>query len=337
MIIILKPHAADDHIRAIERKLLELGLRLHVSKGEYRTTLGVIGDLRKLNAEQIRAMPYVEDVVRILTPYKLVSREFHPKDSVVQAPGVSIGAAEFVVMAGPCAVETEQQLMESALEVKKRGGKVLRASVFKPRSSPYDFQGLKEDGLKILQQAKKATGLALETEVMDIRDIPLVARYVDIFRVGARNMQNYDLLKELGKVKKPVILKRGMASTIKEFLLAAEYILAEGNPDVIMCERGIRTFETATRSTLDLSAVPVLKQETHLPVIVDPSHASGNRAYVIPMARAALAAGADGIIVEIHPCPEKALCDGPQALTLPMYADMMLQLGKLALAMGKTL
>ncbi|MBU4479311.1 MAG: 3-deoxy-7-phosphoheptulonate synthase [Candidatus Omnitrophica bacterium] len=337
MIIVLKTKTLDKDVQSIEQKLGLLGMKVHISKGEFRTIVGVIGDDNKVNLEQIKSLPYVENVFQVLKPYRLVSREFREENTVIKVGAAAIGGKDFVVMAGPCAVENEKQLLSVAREVKKHGAMILRASAFKPRTSPYDFQGLKDEGLRILRKVKQKTGIIVETEVMDVRDVPKVAEYVDILRVGARNMHNFDLLKEVGKIRKPVILKRGIAATIKEFLLAAEYIVAEGNPNVILCERGIRTFETATRFTLDISAIPVIKQESHLPIIVDPSHPAGNRNYVIALARAAVAAGADGIIVEVHPEPEKALSDGIQSLTFPQYEEMMSQLKKLALAMGRTL
>ncbi|MCG2725021.1 MAG: 3-deoxy-7-phosphoheptulonate synthase [Elusimicrobia bacterium] len=337
MIIVLKTKTQDKDVQNIEQKLGLLGMKVHISKGEFRTIVGVIGDDNKVNLEQIKSLPYVENVFQVLKPYRLVSREFREENTVIKVGAAAIGGKDFVVMAGPCAVENEKQLLSVAREVKKHGAMILRASAFKPRTSPYDFQGLKDEGLRILRKVKQKTGIIVETEVMDVRDVPKVAEYVDILRVGARNMHNFDLLKEVGKIRKPVILKRGIAATIKEFLLAAEYIVAEGNPNVILCERGIRTFETATRFTLDISAIPVIKQESHLPIIVDPSHPAGNRNYVIALARAAIAAGADGIIVEVHPEPEKALSDGVQSLTFPQYEEMMSQLKKLALAMGRTL
>ena len=255
-------------------------------------------------------------------PYKLASKDFKEK-TVVKVNGVEIGGKDFTVIAGPCAVENEKQFITTALKVKECGAQILRSSLFKPRTSPYSFQGLGIEGLKLLKQAKQETGLLIETEVMDAKTIPLVSEYVDIFRIGSRNMQNFNLLKEVGKTDKPVILKRGMSATIHEWLLAAEYIMSEGNHKVILCERGIRTFESATRNTLDISAIPVVHAESHLPIIIDPSHSTGNRAYVVPMARAAVAAGADGIIVEVHPDPENALSDGFQSLTFQQFEEMM--------------
>ncbi len=276
--------------------------------------------------ESIEAMPQVEKVVRISAPYKFVSREFRKEKTRIKVNGTEIGGDEFVVMAGPCSVESEKQIMQAAEGVAKAGAKLLRGGAFKPRTSPYDFQGMEEEGLKLLQKAKKATGLAIITEVMTDRDVDLVARYADVMQVGARNMQNFMLLKALGKCGRPVLLKRGLSSTVKELLMSAEYIVAHGNPDVILCERGIRTYETATRNTCDISAIPVLNELTHLPVILDPSHATGRRSLVPAVSRAGVAIGADGLIVEVHPAPEKAISDGAQSLDLAQFAKMMREL-----------
>jgi 3-deoxy-7-phosphoheptulonate synthase len=275
----------------------------------------------------LRAASGVETAVRISAPYKFVSREFKPAKTAVRVNGTEIGGAEFIVIAGPCSVESEQQLMQTAVAVAKAGGKLLRGGAFKPRTSPYDFQGLELDGLKLLQKAKRETGLAIVTEVMSDRDVELVAEHADVMQVGARNMQNFSLLKALGTCGRPVLLKRGMSSTIKELLMSAEYLVAHGNPNVILCERGIRTFETETRNTCDIAAIPLLNGLTHLPVILDPSHATGKRRLVPPLARAAVAIGADGIIVEVHPNPEKAISDGAQSLKLQDFAAMMTELG----------
>jgi 3-deoxy-7-phosphoheptulonate synthase len=265
----------------------------------------------------------VEQAVRISAPYKFVSREFRKERSVVKVNGVAIGAGEFIVTAGPCSVESEKQIMETAEAVAQTGARMLRGGAFKPRTSPYDFQGMEEEGLKLLRKAKQATGLDIVTEVMSDRDVELVAEYADVLQIGARNMQNFVLLKALGSCGRPVLLKRGMSSTIKELLMSAEYIVAHGNPDVILCERGIRTFETVTRNTCDIAAIPALQELTHLPIVLDPSHATGKRSLVPPLCRAGVAIGADGIVVEVHPCPEKAVSDGAQSLTLPQFREMM--------------
>jgi 3-deoxy-7-phosphoheptulonate synthase len=327
MIISMRQHATRQEVDAVCDRIREFGYKVHTIQGEERVVIGAVGtgDVTEC-LEHLQAMPGVENAVRISAPYKFVSREFQPGRSRIQVNGVSIGGGEFVVMAGPCSVESERQIMESAEAVAAAGGRILRGGAFKPRTSPYDFQGLEVEGLKLLRKAKEATGLDIVTEVMSDRDTDLIAEYADILQIGARNMQNFALLKSLGRCARPVLLKRGMSSTVKELLMSAEYIVAHGNPNVILCERGIRTFETATRNTSDLAAVPVLNELTHLPVIVDPSHATGKRSLVTPLARAAVAVGADGIMVEIHPCPEKAVSDGAQSLTIPMFQSMMKQL-----------
>lgn len=335
MIIVLKRGSSETDIKNIESRVHEKGLKTHVSKGEFRTLIGVIGDERKIDVNNLKAISCVEKVMPIMKAYQLASREFKKEDTVIKVNGAKIGGGDFAVMAGPCAIESEEQLMKTAYAVKECGLKILRASAYKPRTSPYDFQGMREEGIALLKKAKEKTGLVTETEVMDIRQIDYLSKNVDILRVGSRNMQNFDLLRELGKIKNPVVLKRGMSSTIKEFLLAAEYIISEGNPNVIMCERGIKTFETATRNTLDLSAVPIIKQESHLPIIIDPSHSTGNRNYVESMCMAALACGADGLLIEVHPDPESALCDGPQSVTLEQLKEIVGKLRMLAPAVGK--
>ncbi len=335
MIVVLKKGATEKEKLAVVKFIEERGLRAHVSVGTERTIVGAIGDERILEKDQLELFPGVEKVMPILKPYKLVGREFHPENTVINVNGVKIGGEEIVIMAGPCAVESEEQMLTTANAVKKAGAKVLRGSAYKPRTSPYSFQGLGEEGLKILKKVKKETGLVVETEVMDVRNVELVAKYVDIIRIGARNMQNFDLLKEVGKIDKPIILKRGMSATIEEFLLAAEYIMSEGNPNVILCERGVRTFETATRNTLDLSAVPVIKQISHLPIIIDPSHAAGKRSIVPALSKAAIAVGADGLLIEVHCNPEKALSDGKQSLTPSGFAELMKDLKKIASAIGR--
>src|SRR3990170_3207054 len=337
MIIVLKPHATEAEVAQVIRKIESFGLAAHVSKGTERTIIGAIGDERVLQEGQLEAFHFVEKVLPVLKPYKLASREFRPEGSVVNVDGVLVGGRRVVVMAGPCAVEGREGLLETARSVKAAGGHILRGGAYKPRTSPYTFQGLGEEGLKYLAEAKRETGLPIVTELMDTREASVVYEYADLVQIGARNMQNFKLLKEVGSRQKPVLLKRGMSSTVKELLLAAEYIMSEGNYDVILCERGIRTFEDATRNTLDLSVVPLIKQLSHLPVIVDPSHATGKWDLVPPMALAAVAAGADGIMVEVHPRPEEALSDGPQALLPMTFAKLMDDLGTLASAVGRTL
>ncbi|MBI4714668.1 MAG: 3-deoxy-7-phosphoheptulonate synthase [Nitrospirae bacterium] len=337
MIIVLRPDATQEQVAHIKEKLERLGLAVHVSQGKERTILGAIGDERILQEQPLEAFPGVEKVVPILKPYKLASREFHPEDSVIQVNGIPIGGKKVQVMAGPCAVENREMLLNIAQEVKQMGVLFLRGGAFKPRTSPYTFQGLGLEGLKYLAEAREKTGLLVTTELMDPRDLEMVAEYTDIIQIGARNMQNFRLLMEVGKTRKPVILKRGLAATIKEFLMSAEYIMAQGNHQVILCERGIRTFETATRNTLDLNAVPVLKQLSHLPVIVDPSHGVGKWNLVTPMARAAVAAGADGLIVEVHHCPEEALSDGEQSLKPKVFSDLMTSCRAIAQVIGREL
>jgi len=337
MIIVLKPKATEAEIAQIIKAIESFGLIAHVSKGTERTVIGAIGDERVLQERPLEAFPFVEKVLPILKPYKLASREFRPEGSVVSVDGVLIGGQSVVVMAGPCAVEGREMLLETAKFVKAAGGHILRGGAYKPRTSPYAFQGLGEEGLKYLAEARQETGLPIVTELMDTREAPVVYECADLIQIGARNMQNFKLLKEVGCRRKPVLLKRGMSSTVKELLLAAEYIMSEGNYDVILCERGIRTFEDATRNTLDLSAVPLIKSLSHLPVVVDPSHGTGKRDLVSPMALAAVAAGADGIMVEVHPRPEEALSDGPQALLPTTFATLMDDLRRLARSVGRTL
>jgi 3-deoxy-7-phosphoheptulonate synthase len=324
MIIVLRPDATKKQIDHLIEKVKKLGLKPMVSKGVERTIIGVIGEEDVLRVQPLEAFPGVEKVMPILKPYKLVSREFKPENSIVDVEGVKIGGKKIVVMAGPCSVENFEMLLDIGKKVKKAGASILRGGAFKPRSSPYSFQGLGEEGLKFLRDVKKETGLKIVTEVMDTRDVWMVEKYADILQVGARNMQNFNLLKEVGLSKKPVLLKRGMSATVKEFLMSAEYILAAGNFNCILCERGIRTFEDATRFTLDLNAVPLIKQLSHLPVIVDPSHGTGKWDLVDPMARAAIAAGADGLIIEVHPNPEEAYSDGEESL-VPYRFDAMME------------
>jgi 3-deoxy-7-phosphoheptulonate synthase len=324
MIISMRPHATKEEIDHVCERVREFGYKVHSIEGAERVVIGVVG-VGDVTAclESLEATPGVESAVRISAPYKFVSREFKKEHSIVKLNEVEVGGAEFIVMAGPCSVENEKQIMETAEAVAAAGARVLRGGAFKPRTSPYDFQGMEGEGLKLLRRAKEATGLAIITEIMSDRDVELVAEYADCMQVGARNMQNFALLKSLGSCGRPVMLKRGMSSTIKELLMSAEYIVAHGNPNVILCERGIRTFETATRNTCDIAAIPVLSELTHLPVILDPSHATGKRSLVPAVCRAGVAIGADGLIVEVHPCPEKAVSDGAQSLTLPGFRELM--------------
>src|SRR5437763_14293525 len=324
MIISMRPHASREEIDHVCERIREFGYKVHSIEGEERVVIGVVG-VGDVTAclESLEATPGVERAVRISAPYKFVSREFKKEHSAIRVNGLEIGGDEFIVMAGPCSVESERQIMETAEAVAAAGARMLRGGAYKPRTSPYDFQGMELEGLKLLRKAKEATGLGIITEIMSDRDVERVAEYTDCIEFGARNMQNFALLKSLGGCGRPVLLKRGMSSTIKELLMSAEYIVAHGNPNVILCERGIRTFETATRNTCDISAVPVLNELTHLPVILDPSHATGKRSLVPALARAGVAIGADGLLVEVHPCPEKAVSDGAQSLTLPDFARMM--------------
>jgi 3-deoxy-7-phosphoheptulonate synthase len=338
MIIVCETRITEAQINAIRQKVREAGLEVHRSDGVDNTVLGVVGDRNRLDIGAFALMAGVRDVVPVSTPYKLASREFSPEDTIVQVgETVLVGGTEIVVIAGPCAVESIEQIEASAEFAAACGARILRGGAFKPRSSPYSYQGLGSKGLKMLRQAADKHGLAVVTEVMTIEQIPTVCEYADLLQSGARNMQNYPLLTALGQAKKPVLLKRGMAATIQEWLMSAEYILTAGNPDVILCERGIRTFETATRNTLDLSAVPVIKHLSHLPIIVDPSHGVGSRRFVASMARAAVAAGADGIMVEIHPDPDKALSDGPQSLTFEEFGVLMNRCRIIATTIGRRL
>jgi 3-deoxy-7-phosphoheptulonate synthase len=330
MIISMRPHATREEIDHVCERIREFGYKVHSIEGEERVVIGVVG-VGDVTAclESLEATPGVEKAVRISAPYKFVSREFKREHSVIRINGCEIGGDDFIVMAGPCSVESEKQIMETAEGVAQAGARMLRGGAFKPRTSPYDFQGMELEGLKLLRKAKEATGLGIVTEVMSDRDVELVAEYADCMQVGARNMQNFALLKALGTCGRPVLLKRGMSSTIKELLMSAEYVTAHGNPNVILCERGIRTFETATRNTCDISAIPVLNELTHLPVVLDPSHATGKRSLVPALSRAGVAIGADGMIIEVHPCPEKAVSDGAQSLTLTSFRAMMAGLGPL--------
>lgn len=327
MIIAMKSDATEEQIQIVCESIRHFGYKPHLIRGEERVVIGAVGHGdNKDHLQSLRSVEGVADVVPILQPYKIVSRELKPQKTIVNVGGLEIGGSEFIVMAGPCSVETREQLLETADAVKQAGAQILRGGAYKPRTSPYDFQGLEVEGLKLLAEARERTGLKIVTEVVTTEDTEIVAEYADILQVGARNMQNFALLKRLGSIRRPVLLKRGMSSTIKELLLSAEYIATHGNDQVILCERGIRTFETATRNTLDLAAVPLLNELSHLPVVVDPSHGTGRRSLIRPMAKAAIAIGADGLIIEVHPRPHEAWSDGPQSLTLPMFAEIMEEL-----------
>lgn len=330
MIIVMKPDHTQEELQRVVRRLEEFGLRAHISHGEHRTIVGAIGDEQILREVPLESMPGVEKVMPILKPYKLVSREFKPEDTIIKVNGYSIGGKKIQIFAGPCAVESREMLEEVAKALRPLGVNFLRGGAFKPRTSPYSFQGLGRQALEYLARVREETGMLIVTELMDPRDTVLVCKYADIVQIGTRNMQNFKLLTEVGNIEKPVLLKRGMSATIKEFLMSAEYIVSQGNEKVILCERGIRTFETETRNTLDLSAVPLLKQLTHLPVIVDPSHGVGRADLVPAMARAAIAAGADGLMIEVHPRPEEALSDGPQSLRPEEFARLMDDLRRIA-------
>lgn len=323
MIAILKPGTSKEQIENLIRWLESQGLKIHVSEGDYQTVLGLVGDTSKIDMELLASLDIVQDVKRVSEPYKRCSRDFQPQNSVIEigSSGVKLGGGHFCFIAGPCSVETHEQIIGVAKSVKAAGANILRGGAFKPRTSPYDFQGLGALGIEMLVEAKKETGLPIITEVMNVTQLPLFED-VDIIQIGARNMQNFDLLKEVGKLNKPILLKRGLCATMKEWLMSAEYIMAEGNEQVILCERGIRTYETYTRNTLDLSCVPTLKNLSHLPVVVDPSHATGSRRLVRPMALAAAAAGADGLMIEVHNDPQNALCDGAQSLTPEQFAEV---------------
>lgn len=337
MIVVMKNNATDAQIEAVYEKLVESGFDIHRSTGSSRTILGVVGDTKSVDTRTFEVLDGVHEVVRITEPYKLVGRTFKPEDTIVKIKNVAIGGNKIALMAGPCSIESREQIKKIAKLIKPTGTKVLRGGAYKPRSSPYSFQGLGEEGLKFLREAGDATGMAVVSEVMDRADIVPALKYVDLIQVGARNMQNFALLKELGKVNKPVLLKRGMSATLEELLMAAEYILSGGNRNVILCERGIRTFENYTRNTIDISAIPILKALTHLPVIADPSHGTGIRKYVAPMARAAVAAGADGLLIEVHYDPDHALSDGAQTLFIEQYKSLVKELEIVASAVGRTI
>jgi 3-deoxy-7-phosphoheptulonate synthase len=337
MILVLRTDATQPQIDHVIERVQELGFEPRVITGAFRTIIGLIGDDNAPGVEKLEAIPGVEQALRILKPFKLASREFHRADTVVTVGKVKIGAGHLAMIAGPCAVESHEGLDRIAGHVKRAGANILRGGAFKPRTSPYAFQGMGEEGLKILRDVGDTHGMPVVTEVMDTRQVPLVAKWADMFQIGARNMQNFDLLKEVGQARKPVLLKRGMSATVKDLLMSAEYVLAEGNPDVVLCERGVRGFEDSTRNTLDLSAVPNVKGQSHLPIIVDPSHATGRPDLIPSMAMAAVAARADGVHIEVHDCPEKALSDGPQALLPDQYASLMADLRKLAEVLGRAI
>ncbi len=337
MIIVLKPRTPAAQLEHIVARIKELGLKPHISRGKIRTIIGVIGDEDKIRQQPLEAIPGVEKVMPVLAPYKLASREFQAEATVVRVGGARFGGKYVSVIAGPCAVENEKMLFTIAEAVKKAGAAALRGGAFKPRTSPYSFHGLGEQALILLRKCSREFDLPIVTEVMDTRDVGLVAEYADVLQIGARNMQNYNLLTEVGRTQRPVLLKRGMSCAVKDLLLSAEYVLSQGNHNVILCERGIRTFEDGTRNTVDISAVPVVQAASHLPIIVDPSHGTGRRDLVAPVARAAVAAGANGLILEVHPCPEKALCDGAQSLTTEAFRAMMAQLRPIAKVLKRVL
>ncbi len=327
MITVLKAETTKKQRDKLIEWFESQGLKVHISEGEFQTVLGLVGDTSKIDEELVESLEMVESVKRISEPFKSANRKFHPEDSVIDISGVKIGGGNFAIIAGPCSVESETQILEVARSIKASGASLLRGGAFKPRTSPYDFQGMKAEGIELLLEAKKDTGMPIVTEIMNEKHLPLFEE-VDVIQVGARNMQNFELLKALGKTGKPVLLKRGLANTLKELLMSAEYIMSEGNENVILCERGIRTFETYTRNTLDLSAVPMLRKLTHLPIVVDPSHATGIASLVEPMALAAAAAGADGLMIEVHNNPAEALCDGPQSLTPEQFASVATKVRK---------
>ncbi|KJF28666.1 3-deoxy-7-phosphoheptulonate synthase [Clostridium aceticum] len=329
MVIVMKPGAPQEVIEKIEKKMISLGCEVHPVQGASYCVLGLIGDTNKINQGQIEANEYVEKVLRVQHPFKLASRVFHPENTIVEVDGVKIGDGSVTIMAGPCSVESEEQLMTTAFAVQREGAHILRGGAFKPRTSPYSFQGMGEEGLKILRKAKEATGMPIVTEVMCQDTFDIVEEYADILQIGARNMQNFPLLKRAGRSQRPILLKRGLSATIEELLMSAEYIMSEGNHNVILCERGVRTFETYTRNTFDVSAVPVIKELSHLPIVTDPSHATGKWSMVDPLAKASVAAGADGLVIEVHHQPEVALCDGAQSLKPEKFAKLMRGIEKL--------
>jgi 3-deoxy-7-phosphoheptulonate synthase len=337
MIVVMKVGSSEGDVDTVIRRIESAGLKTHVSQGVERTIIGVVGQIYPELQDTLEMLHGVDEVIRVSKPYKLSSREFHPLDTTVQVGDITIGGKEIVVIAGPCAVESEEQLFETARAVKAAGANILRGGAFKPSTSPYQFRGLGEPGLQLLARVRKELGLPIITEVMSTDDVGLVAKYADVLQIGARNMQNFYLLEEAAKVGKPVMLKRGMSATIQEWLLAAEYILAQGNGQLILCERGIRSFETYTRNTMDVSAIPIIEKVSHLPIIADPSHGTGKWYLVAPMALAAVAAGADGIMVEVHPHPDQALKDGAQSLTFANFEQLMSQLGNIAGAVGRSI
>ncbi len=335
MLIVMKPHANADEIEAVNAKIRSLQLTPHPIPGAQRVAIGITGNKGALDVELFASMPGVADAIRVSQPFKLVSREVKAEDTIIDVGGTPLGGPTLAIMAGPCSVESKDQILEAAHGVKKAGATFLRGGAFKPRTSPYEFQGLREEGLKLLALAREATGLKIVTEIKDTETIPMVVQYADVLQVGARNMQNYSLLEKLGKIDKPILLKRGMSATIKELLMAAEYILSQGNYRVALCERGIRTFETMTRNTFDINAIPVLKSLSHLPVVADPSHGIGLRPHIPAIARASVAAGADALMIEVHPCPDKALSDGHQTLSIPQFESLMSEVRVIAGAVGK--
>ncbi len=337
MLIVMQTHATQKEISAVLQRAVSLGVKPHMVRGDEHTTIGLVGDSRPLSHSQFVQMPGVREIVPISKPYKLASREFHPSDTIVPFDGVSAGGNEIVIIAGPCSIESRSQIMETAHAVREAGAHALRGGAFKPRTSPYSFQGMGEEGLVLLAEAREVTGLPIITEVMEPEKVGLITRYADVLQIGARNMQNYALLHACGESQHPVLLKRGMSATVEELLMAAEYILSHGNRRVMLCERGIRTFETATRNTTDINAIPVLKNRTHLPVIFDPSHSTGHWDLVTSIARAGIAAGADGLIIEVHPTPDTAMSDGGQSLKPERFAEMVTQVKAIAEAVGRTL
>ncbi|MDR0923015.1 MAG: 3-deoxy-7-phosphoheptulonate synthase [Hungatella sp.] len=336
MIIIMKANASEEAVDKIKHLIESNGLQAHLSKGTEVTIVGVVGDKTKLQGTNIEMLEGVDKIVAVTETYKLVNKKFHPEDSVITIGNAKIGPGHLTIMAGPCAIENHDMVLETAFAVKKAGAQFLRGGAYKPRTSPYAFQGLEEEGLKYMKEAREATGLNIVCEVTSLRALETSVKYVDMIQIGARNMQNFELLKEAGKAGIPVLLKRGLSATIDEWLNAAEYIASEGNPNIVLCERGIRTYETATRNTLDISAVPVIRAKSHLPIIIDPSHATGVRAYIEPISKAAIAVGADGLIVEVHPCPSCALSDGPQSLTFEQFENLIGELRPYAKLAGRT-
>ena len=337
MIIVMSHKATKQEIANVEKRVFEMGLKTHPIYGEIKTVIGVVGDKRFLNTQSLSVMPGVEKLVPILKPYKLVGRELKSTPTIIDVGGIKIGGKEVVIIAGPCAIEDEKSFIETAKKVKSAGVNILRGGAYKPRTSPYAFQGLEKEGLQIMVSARQATGMKIITEVVDTRDVEFIAEQIDIIQIGTRNMHNFRLLKEVGMAKKPVLLKRGISATIQEWLMAAEYIMSEGNEEIILCERGIRTFETETRNTLDLSAITIVKELSHLPIFVDPSHSTGKWRYVPSVSKGAIATGADGLIVEVHNDPEAALCDGPQSLRPYKFSQLMKELKPVANAVGRDL